>query len=238
MKIIKVKNYKELSKKAAEYVIREIKKKPNMVLGCSTGRTPIGLYKRLVKAYKKGDISFSKIKTFNLDEYYPVKRTDRRSYYRAMFKRLFNKVDIKKRNVHILNGEAKSWKKECESYERKIRENPIDLQILGIGVNAHIGFNIPGSSFNSKTRLVHLKSVTIKRNSLFLGKKVPETALTMGVKTIMKAKKLILLASGKDKRDAINCLVKGKISSSCPASFLRRHKNFTLIVDKAALGKV
>jgi glucosamine-6-phosphate deaminase len=236
MKIIKVKDYKEMSDRAAGIVIKEIKKKPNLVLGCATGRTQIGLYKRLVKAYKRGEIDFSKVKTFNLDEYYPIKKSDRRSYHYAMFKRLFNKVNIKKSNVHILNGEAKDWKKECESYERKIRKNPIDVQILGIGVNAHIGFNIPGSGFNSRTRLVHLKDVTIERNSRFVGRKVPKTALTMGIKTIMKAKKIVLLASGRDKRDAIHCLIKGKIGSSCPASFLRKHRNFTLIVDKRALG--
>ena len=168
MKIIKVKDYKEMSDRAAEIVIREIKKKPNLVLGCATGRTPIGLYRRLVRAYKKGEISFSKIKAFNLDEYYPIKRSDKRSYYFYIFKRLFNKVDIKKIDVDILNGEAKDWKKECERYEAKIKKNPIDLQILGIGVNGHIGFNEPGSSFESKTRIINLTGVTVKRNSKIL----------------------------------------------------------------------
>jgi glucosamine-6-phosphate deaminase len=236
MKLIKVKNYKELSEKASEIVIKEIVKKPNLVMGFATGRTQLGLYKRLVKAYKRGKIDFAKIRSFNLDEYYPIKKNDKRNFYYYMFKNLFSKVNIKKTNINLLNGEAKDWKKECGAYEKKLRKNPIDIQILGIGVNGHIGFNIPGSGSNSKTRLVHLKNITIKRNSRLIKRKIPTHALTMGIKTIMKGKKIILLAFGKDKRDAVRHLIKGKISKEWPASFLRKHKNFTVIVDKAALG--
>jgi len=228
MKFIKVKNYRELCKKAAEIIIKEVLKKPIITIGFATGSTPLGLYKQLIKAYKKGKVDFSKIRAFNLDEYYPIKRSNKNSYFYYMFKNLFNHINIKKSNVNILNGETRNPKKECKNYEAKIKKNPIDIQILGIGVNGHIAFNEPGSSFNSRTRLVELAPGTIK------GKRVPKKALTMGISTIMKARKLLLLASGKSKAEAVKHLVEGKQNKQWPASFLKKHKNLIVIIDKKA----
>jgi glucosamine-6-phosphate deaminase len=221
MKIIKVKNYKELSNVASEIIINEINKKPNITIGFATGNTPKKLYKNLIKAYKKNKVDFSKIKTFNLDEFYPIENNNKKSYSRYMFKRLFNKINIPKKNINLLNGNSKTPKKECEDYEKKIKNNPINIQILGIGENGHIGFNEPGSKYNSKTRIVEL--IHIKGR-----------ALTIGISTIMKAKNIILLASGKSKAKVIKAMLKGKIGEDVPASFLRKHKNVTLIIDKGA----
>ena len=221
MKLIQVKNYEELSKKAAEIVINQIKLKPNSTIGFATGKTPLGLYKNLVNAYKKKKIDFSKIKAFSLDEFYPIKRTSKKSYSYYLFSKLFNKINVKKENINLLNGEAKNFKKECKEYEEKIRKNPIDLQVLGIGENGHIGFNEPRGDYNSKTRLVELTHIRGK-------------GLTIGIFTIMKSKKIILLASGRKKAKAILSLIKGKIDKNCPASFLRKHKNFIVIIDEKA----
>ncbi len=230
MKLIKVKNYGEMSRVASEIVVGEILKKKNIVMGFATGRTPLGLYKELVRAYRKGRIDFSGVRSFNLDEYYPIAKSDKRSYFSYMFRNLFGRVNIKKSNVNLLDGEVKDWKKECRDYERLIKDSPIDLLILGVGVNGHIGFNEPGSLKTSRTRLVELTAETIKRNSGIF-RKVPERALTMGVKTIFSAKKIILLASGKDKMLAIGRLIKGEVGLDCPVSFLRKHKDLVVVVD-------
>ena len=234
MKIINAKDYSEMSKKAAEIIIDEISKKPNLVMGLATGSTPLGIYQELVKAYKKRKINFSKIKSFNLDEYYSIKRKDKNSFYYFMHKNLFSKINIKKENVNSLDGEAKNPEKECENYENKIRKNKIDIQILGVGVNGHIGFNEPGSGINSRTRLVKLASQTLKDNSRFFRGKMPRYALSMGISSIMRAKKIILLASGKNKARAINQLIEGKVNKKWPVSFLRKHKNLVIVLDKDA----
>ncbi|MBI3623048.1 glucosamine-6-phosphate deaminase [Candidatus Pacearchaeota archaeon] len=237
MKIIKVKNYQELFKKACEILVNEIYKQPNLVIGFATGETPLGLYKELVNAYKKRKIDFSKIKSFNLDEYYPIRKSDKNSFYQYMLKNLFNKVNIKKSNINFLNGETKKLGKECLDYELKIKRNPIDIQILGVGVNGHIGFDEPGSTIDSKTRLIKLTKSTIRRNSKFFkNKKMPAQALTMGINTILKSRKIILLASGKDKKLPIKHLIKGPTRGNYPVSYLRKHKNLILIADKACLG--
>lgn len=228
MKIIKTKNYKELSEKAFQIISKDILKKPSLVIGFATGESPLGLYKKLAEAYKKGKIDFSKIKSFNLDEYYPIKNKDKKSLSYYMFKNLFNNINIKKENINLLNGNAGNVKKECRNYENKIRKNPIDIQIVGIGRNGHIGFNEPGSDFNSKTRLVNLSKETIKV------KNVTKKALTMGISTIMKSKKIILLASGNKKAKAIRCLIKENTNKNCPVSFLRKHKNILVIIDGKA----
>jgi len=221
MKLLIVKNYEEMSKKAAEIIINEIQKKPNLVLGFATGKTPRRAYKLLVKAYKKGKIDFSKIKAFSFDEYYPIKKSDKKSFYYYLHKNLFDKVNIEKENINLLNGETKNPAKECRDYETKVRKS--DLIILGVGENGHIAFNEPGSSFNSKTRLVKLKHKAVK-----------DRALTIGISTIMSAKKLLLLASGKKKAEAIKCLLNCKPDGCCPVSFLKKHENLIVIVDKGA----
>ena len=166
MEIIRVNNHKELSEKAGRIIINEILEKPNITIGFATGATPLGLYKELVKAYKKKKINFSKVKSFNLDEYYPIKKTDKKSYYHYMFNNLFNHVNIKKKNLNLLNGETKNSEKECKNYETKIKKNPIDVQILGVGANGHIAFNEPGSTFNYKTREYEL---TRQKKALTMG---------------------------------------------------------------------
>lgn len=223
MKFIKTKNYSEMSKKAAGIIIKNILKKPDIVITLATGSTPKGLYKELVKAHKKTKIDFSKVKCFNLDEYYPIKKNNKNSFSNYLFKNLLNHINIQKPNINLLNGEAKNPKKECQDYEKKIKENPIDLTILGIGVNGHIAFNEPGSQGNSKTRLVNLKHKAPKKQ-----------ALTMGIKTILSAKKIILLASEKSKAKAIKGLMKKKPNKNYPVSFLKKHKNITVIIDKKA----
>ncbi len=229
MFIIITKNYKEMSKRAANIVIDKISKKPTLILGLPTGETPLGMYTELIKAYKKKKVNFSKIKTFNLDEYYPIKNNNENSYHYYMNKNLFDKINIKKKNINILNGEAKNWKKECSDYEKKIKKNPIDLMILGVGINGHIGFNEPGSLNNSKTRMIQLSDETRKIN-----KTKNIYALTIGIFTIMSAKKIILLANGKNKAKAIKRLIEGPINKDCPVSFLRKHKNLIVILDKEA----
>jgi len=221
MKIIEVKNYKELSRIASDIIIEEINKKPNIVIGFASGKTPKNTYKNLVKAYKNKKVDFSKITSFNVDEFYPIKKESKKSYYHYLFTNLLNKVNVNKKKIFLINGDTKNSEKECFNYEKRIKENPIDLQLLGIGENGHIGFNEPGSSRNSKTRVVKLTHIE-------------GTAITMGIKTIMKAKKIILLASGKKKAKAIYGLVKGKITEEVPASFLREHKDFILIIDRKA----
>ncbi|MBM3234061.1 glucosamine-6-phosphate deaminase [Candidatus Pacearchaeota archaeon] len=234
------KNYKELSEKAAEILIKEISKNPSIVICFATGSTPPGMYKKLVLAYKKKKIRFSGITSFNLDEYYKIKRKDKNSYCYYMHKILFDKINIKNKNINFLNGEAKNYKKECENYEKKINDKPIDIQILGVGVNGHIAFNEPGSKFNSKTRLVRLSQETIKANSRFFKNKksMPKKALTMGISTIKKAKKIILLASGEKKAEAIFHLVKGNLDEKWPLTSLKNHNNLVVIIDKKAASLI
>ncbi|MFH0712046.1 MAG: glucosamine-6-phosphate deaminase [archaeon] len=230
MKVIRVKNYEEMSRTASEILIGEIRKKKNIVVGFATGRTPLGLYKNLVRAYRKREVDFSGVRSFNLDEYYPVAKNSRRSFFSYMFRNLFGLVNIKEGNMNFLDGEVRDWRAECARYEGLIRKSPIDVQILGVGVNGHIGFNEPGSSFSSRTRLVELSDETRRQNSGIFWR-APKQALTMGVGTILSAKKIILLASGREKMKAVERLVKGKISKDCPVSFLRGHKDLVVVTD-------
>ena len=228
MDVIKVKNYCEMSRVASEIVIGEMLKKRNLVIGFATGRTPLGLYRNLVGAYREGKVDFSGVVGFEIDEYYPIAKDDKRSFRRYLFENLFGRVNIKKSNVNLLNGSVRDWKKECLDYERKIKESPIDLMILGVGVNGHIGFNEPGSKIGSRTRLVELSAETIKRNSGVF-RKVPTRALTMGVKTIFSSKKIVLLVSGREKEEAVGHLLRGKVSERWPVSFLRGHRDLIVI---------
>jgi glucosamine-6-phosphate deaminase len=228
MNIIKVKNYREMSKVASEIIIDEMIEKRNIIIGFATGKSPKRLYKNLVKAYKKNRIDFSYVKTFNLDEYYPIKRNDKKSYRYYMFKNLFNKVNLRKEHIYLLDGSTDDPGKECKDYDKKINKNPIDIQILGIGVNGHVGFNEPGSSSTSKTRLVNLAPETVKRN------KYLDKGLTVGISTILKSKKILLLASGEEKSQPVKELIKGRINKKLPASLLKKHKNLIVIIDKKA----
>lgn len=224
-----------MSERAGEILISEIKNNPDSVIGFATGSTPLGLYKILIRAYKNKNISFSRITTFNLDEYYPIKKADKNSYYSYMFHNLFRHVNIKKSSINLLDGGARDSEKECRDYEKRLGKKRIDVQILGVGVNGHIGFNEPGSKLDSRTRLVKLDSETIRSNSRFFKNKlVPKSALTMGISSIMNAKKIILLASGKEKAEAIKHLVEGEEDEKWPVSLLKRHKNLVVVIDKEA----
>jgi len=236
MIIIKVKNYEELSKKAAIIVLSEILLDPSITIGFATGSTPLGLYQELIKAHKELHINFSEMSSFNLDEYYPMTRQDPQSYYQFMFENLFNHLNINPAKLNFLDGTAANAKIECDRYEKKIKENSIDVQILGIGANGHIGFNEPGSNFNSVTRPVELCEKTINDNARFFSdiSLVPQRALTMGISTIMSAKKVLLLASGKNKAEAVKRLIEGTIDENCPATVLQRHPHAILLVDEEA----
>lgn len=231
------KNKNETAKEAAKIVSVLIKRKPNLVLSLSAGGTMIPFYKELIKLNKNKKVSFKKVRTFNLDEYYPINPKNKNSFRYYMNKNFFNKVDLDEKNINFFDSTKRDYKKECSNYERKIKSvGGIDLQILGIGRNSHIAFNEPGSSFNSKTRKIKLTESTVKANSRFFKseKEVPKHALTMGISTILKAKRIILIATGKEKRECIRRTLKGKISKQVPASILRKHKNTTFILDKQA----
>ncbi len=199
------------------------------------------MYKEIINIYKNQKMDFSKVRTFNLDEYYGLNRENPQSYYYYMINNLFNHVNIDKNNINIPNGMADKIEIECKEYERKIdKAGGIDLQILGIGVNGHIGFNEPDTSFESETHLVNLDEKTIESNSRFFSSKdqVPTKAISMGIRTIMHSKKIILLACGQNKADAIFKAIEGKITPNIPASILQLHKDVVVIVDRKAASKL
>ncbi len=238
MQVIKVKNYEELSKVAAGIIADLIKAKPDCTLGLATGSSPIGLYQNLIKMYEKGEISFKDVKTYNLDEYCQLPKSHPESYYSFMHRNLFYHVDIKEENVHIPNSEGSDLQKLCDEYNDLLHKATIDLQLLGIGANGHIGFNEPGTSFDQETFVVKLTEKTRQDNKRFFNSidEVPTYAMTMGIKNIMQAKKVLLIASGANKVDAIKMLLSGEVTENCPASILNRHKDAIIIVDEAALG--
>lgn len=239
LKKIECKNYYEVSKAASEIVTAQMTEKPDSVLGLATGSTPIGLYKLLVGQYEIGRLDFSDIKTVNLDEYYPMSPEDPESYRYFMNLNLFNRVNIKRENTNVPDGMARVPEDECERYEELIKSlGGIDLQVLGIGRNGHIGFNEPAETLNTLTHITELTESTKQANSRFFeNRAMPEKALTMGMGTIFNAKKIIILASGEEKIDAVKKLLDGDVSCSCPASLLNLHPDATLIYDLAAAGK-
>lgn len=233
MRIVVCKDYEEMSEKAAEIVRAQVALKPNSNLGLATGSTPVGMYKYL--AEWNGD--FSEVTTFNLDEYYPIKRSNNQSYYYFMTEHFYSKVNLKNENIFIPNGECSNTKAECENYEMAIREHGgIDLQILGIGQNGHIGFNEPCGALNSYTHVTELTENTIQANSRFFesAEEVPRQAITMGIATIMQAKKILLLASGKEKSKVLRALRGNIITPEIPATILSAHHDVTIIADEAA----
>lgn len=241
MKVIITVNYDEMSKKAAEIVKKQIKEKHNTVLGLATGSTPLGMYKHLIEMYKRGEIDFSNVITFNLDEYIGLSPDHPQSYHYFMFHNFFNHINIKKENVHIPNGIAEDLEEECRKYEEEIEKaGGIDLQILGIGVNGHIGFNEPEESIETKTHVVTLTEDTINANKRFFksAEEVPRKAITMGLGSIMKAKKIVLLASGKNKAEAIKETIKGQLTTKVPATVLALHPDVTIIIDKEAASLI
>ncbi|OAA93128.1 glucosamine-6-phosphate deaminase [Clostridium coskatii] len=237
MRVIIADNYKEMSKKAAVMVSSQVILKHDSVLGLATGDTPLGMYKELIKLYEDKEVDFSGVTTFNLDEYYKIQRENPESYYYYMNNNFFKYVNVKKEKIYIPNGTAKDIDEECRNYEDEIKnKGGIDIQILGIGANGHIGFNEPDVNFEAETHLVKLDKMTIEANSRFFNSKdeVPTTAISMGIKTIMQSKRVVLLANGEVKADAIYKTVKGKICPEVPASILQLHSDATIIVDKGA----
>lgn len=238
MKVIVVENYEEVSAKAFEVMHELVASKPNAVLGLATGSSPIGLYENMIKDHKENGTSYANCQSFNLDEYVGIDRNHEQSYYTFMHENLFNGIDIKEENVHLPYGNTKE---DCEAYEQSMENVTVDIQVLGIGSNGHIGFNEPGTSFDEETHIVTLKEGTRKDNARFFENdinKVPTHAITMGIATIMKAKKILLVATGDNKADAVSAMVDGPVSVDCPASVLQNHSDVVVIVDKAAANKL
>ena len=241
MEIVICKTKEEASRKAAEMITAAVKANPKIVLGLATGSTPVDMYKEMIKAVKAKKVSYKQVRTWNLDEYWGLPGTHDQSYRYFMDKNLFDSIDIKKANTHVLNGLAKDWKKEVKAYEAAIKKaGGIDIQVLGIGSDGHIAFNEPGSSLASRTRLVSLTPQTIKDNSRFFKKTsdVPTQALSMGVGSIMESKKIVLLAFGKNKAAAVAGAVEGGISQFCTASALQMHPDAWFFCDEAAAAKL
>ena len=215
--------------------------KPASVLGLATGGTPVGAYQRLVECYKEGDLSLAEIRSVNLDEYYGLSPRHEQSYRYFMQSNLFDHIDIKPENTHVLNGLAKDPAEECAKYNQLIEDlGGIDLQLLGMGHNGHIAFNEPGDDFGLETHLVTLTERTIEANTRFFERKedVPRQALTMGIKNIMRARRILMVVSGADKAEAVYKAFCGRVTKEVPASILQLHPDVTLVGDKEALSKL
>ena len=236
MKVIVTKNYDEMSEKAFEIVKEVVVNNKTAVLGLATGSTPLGLYAEMIKDHKENGTSYKDVKTLNLDEYAGLGITSDQSYVYFMRENLFKHIDIDLNNTHIENGKAVNRELECKNYNELIEELPRDLQILGIGSNGHIAFNEPGTAFDSETHIVDLTESTIKDNSRLFERieDVPRQAFTMGLKNIMHAKKIVVLASGANKAKAVYGMLKGPVTEALPASVLQLHPDCILIVDEAA----
>lgn len=240
MRIVVLDDAAAVARFGATAIADQIRKKPDSVLGLATGSSPLGLYQELISANKAGEISFAKVTTFNLDEYLGLDGDHPQSYRHFMNRQLFNEIDIDLANTHVPDGESKNPLATCATYEDKIRAaGGVDLQLLGIGRNGHIGFNEPSSSLVSRTRVKTLTRDTVEANRRFFkpGEFQPHLSITMGIGTIMEASSVLLIATGADKADAIKQTIEGAISARCPASILQMHANATIVIDKdAALG--
>ena len=241
MKIYKAKDYKDMSRKAANIISAQVIMKPNCVLGLATGSTPIGTYDQLVEWYNKGDLDFSEVTTVNLDEYKGLPRTNDQSYYYFMHQHLFDRVNIDPERTNVPNGMEPDAEKECGRYEELIRSlGGVDLQLLGLGHNGHIGFNEPGEAFEKETHCVDLTESTIEANKRFFASAddVPKQAYTMGIKTIMQAKKILRVVNGENKAAIVERAFCGPVTPEVPASILQLHNDVTLVGDEAALAKI
>lgn len=238
--VIIVKDYAALSEEAFKVMKEVISSKERPVLGLATGSSPIGLYENMIKDHKENGTCYKNVITFNLDEYVGLPQSHSQTYYTFMHEQLFNGIEIPEENVHlpIGNGDLEA---NCAAYEKAMEDYQVDIQLLGIGANGHIGFNEPGTSFDSLTHIVTLKEKTRQDNARFfdpLGEEVPTEAITMGVATIMKAKKVLMVASGANKADAIAAMINGPVTEDMPASILQNHADVTVIVDEAAASKL
>ena len=241
MRIYECADYRAMSRRAASLIAAQVVLKPEGVLGLATGSTPIGLYSQLVEWYKQGDLSFAGIRSVNLDEYLGLAPTHEQSYRYFMQQNLFDHIDIKPENTHVLNGLAADPDAECAAYDQLIRElGGVDLQLLGMGHNGHIGFNEPADHFPLGTHLVDLTHSTIEANKRFFASEadVPRQALTMGIGTIMRARSILVVVSGKDKAEIVRKAFCGPVTPQVPASVLQLHADVTLVGDEEALSEI
>ena len=238
MKVIVVKDYDAVSKEAFEVMKEVVTGKEDAVLGLATGSSPIGLYENMIQDHKENGTCYAKCQSFNLDEYVGIDRNHPESYWTFMHKNLFHGIDLPEDKVHVPYGNTKE---DCEAYEKAMENVSVDIQVLGIGANGHIGFNEPGTPFTEETHIVELTEKTRSDNARFFDNdinQVPTHAITMGIATIMKAKKILLVATGANKADAVAAMVNGPVDPVCPASVLQNHADVVVIVDEAAAAKL
>ena len=237
MRLMLCNDYEEMSAKGARLIAEQVMKKPDCTLGLATGSTPVGVYEKLVEMFDEGRIDFEGVTTFNLDEYYPISQNDPQSYFTFMQENFFSKVNISAENINIPNGEAKDPDEECKRYDKKLSDNgAIDLQLLGLGINGHIGINEPNGVLCIATHCTDLAESTIQANSRFFesAELVPTKALTMGIGSILSAKTIVIMASGENKHEAVSALMSTDITTEIPATILKVHPDVVLICDKEA----
>ena len=241
MRIIRTKDYEDMSRKAAAIIAAQIVLKPDCVLGLATGGTPVGIYKNLVNWYQGGDLDFSEVTSVNLDEYRGLPREHKESYWSFMHRNLFEHVNIKPEHINLPDGMNMDADAECARYDKVIESvGGIDLQLLGIGHDGHIGFNEPSDAFDLGTHCVKLTDETIDANQRFFNNReeVPREAYTMGTRTIVQARKVLMVVSGKDKAEIIKKAFFGPVTPEVPASILQMHPDFTLVADEDALSLI
>lgn len=235
IKVTVCQDKQEVARVAAEIFAKMIREKPDLMLGLATGGTPVDMYQMLIRMHKEQGLNFSRVRSFNLDEYVGLSGDHTQSYRYFMNANLFNQINIDKLNTHVPDGKAENFQMSCQQYEKDIQAAAgIDLQLLGIGSNGHIAFNEPGSPGNSRTRVVTLTERTIKDNARFFQdeSEIPRQAVTMGIGTILEANKIVLLATGANKAEAVVKALKGKVTADLPASFLQNHPDCIFILDR------
>lgn len=240
MVICRAKDYKELSRKAANIISAQVIMKPDCVLGLATGSSPVGTYEQLIEWYKKGDLDFSRVSSINLDEYKGLDPENDQSYRYFMNKHLLTKVNIPLENTYVPDGTEPDSEKACAAYNEILhRVGPADLQLLGLGHDGHIGFNEPSDHFADETQCVDLEEITIQANKRFFASEadVPRQAYTMGIGTIMRTKAVLVVVSGEDKADILNQVINGPVTPKVPGSILQFHPNVMIVADEAALSK-
>ena len=241
MRIYRATDYNDMSRKAANILSAQVILKPNCVLGLATGSTPLGIYKQLIEWYKKGDIDFSEVTTVNLDEYVGLPKNDENSFQFFMRQNLWDQVNISPEHTYIPDGTVKDTKGECLNYERLIaRIGGVDMQLLGLGQNGHIGFNEPGTAFDKDTHVAKLSKTTIEANKRFFEREedMPRSAITMGIRSIMRSRRILMVASGVQKSEILKKAFFGPVTPSIPASVLQLHNDVTLVGDSEALSLI
>lgn len=236
MQIIVVENYDEMSRRGAELLAAVVRENPTATLGLATGTTPIGAYRELIRRYEAGEISFRRVHTVNLDEYVGLDGSDPHSYRYFMQDQLFSHIDIDVANTQVPSGVAGDLAAECRRYTQMLADCPQDIQLLGLGSDGHIGFNEPGAPFAGHTHVTDLAESTIRDNARLFDRieDVPTRAITMGIADVMQAKKILLMANGKNKAEAVRAMIRGEVTEACPASVLQRHPDATVILDREA----